>query len=54
MLRAGIDPSTGKSSGVLLEERDQSVQEDRRGELPDDQTDEAREANRTFEERESQ
>lgn len=54
MLRERIDPSTGKSSGVLIAERDQSVQEDRRGELPDDQADETREANRTPEERASQ
>lgn len=54
MLRQGFDRSIGESFGVLLVERDRIVQEDERGRVRNDQTDEKQEASRTPEECQSQ
>lgn len=54
MLHQGFDRSIGESFGVLIEERDRIVQEDERGRVRNDQTDEKQEASRASEECQSQ
>lgn len=54
MLHQGFDRSIGESFGVLFVERDRIVQEDERGRVRNDQTDEKQEASRTPEECQSQ